>query len=643
MVSHHSGHDELVKVKNEKVTLIIKGPEHHPKLLYRENTGTKTNITIKSCEKMCLSVLGEEYVEPISPLFFEQQNYEILIQYDKELNLEFWHENPNIRSKVTTLDFGGDDSKAFLAGNINFANNIGLSDLVIKVDGKNYFTLTVEVFPIKLDYHKDYLAIVDDITFELYSLVFDFLRETYTQYTFERQSSNSLVEFFAIIKQIYKDYSKAMDLILYRPHHVLQKNYEVVPIHKAKRMDNRTLNWIGKHPNSASMIDGRPIVSQALVVKKDNSYDTKENQLAKFILMSTVKRLEEFRSKYLRMDRVKHNGPDDTVMNDIDSMISDINRRLNHSFMKDVSRFNGQNSMSLVFTMAPGYRDLYKYYLMLQYGLSLSKDIFHMSVKDIADLYEYWCFVKLNSILKKNNTLVSYEKIKTNHNGLFTTLVKDKSKSKIVYKNGKGEKITISYNPSGKYPTGPQKPDNVLSLEKIGSKTKYEYVFDAKYRMNPAQEGTYYKTVYKTPGPEEDAINTMHRYRDAIVSRQTALDPRERLMFGAYVLFPLSGTDDAIAQYKEHTFYKSIAEVNIGGLPFLPSSTELVEEFLEKLIEEPADDAYERALLPKGSNEIREIIKAYKQLSQKEKTELAIMVNNGEFEYTIDVESEHGE
>ncbi len=32
-------------------------------------------------------------------------------------------------------------------------------------------------------------------------------------------------------------------------------------------------------------------------------------------------------------------------------------------------------------------------------------------------------------------------------------------------------------------------------------------------------------------------------------------------------------------------FFKSIEEVNIGGLPFLPSTTKLVEELIENIVE----------------------------------------------------------
>ncbi|MBU3157669.1 hypothetical protein LL037_12605 [Clostridium estertheticum] len=38
--------------------------------------------------------------------------------------------------------------------------------------------------------------------------------------------------------------------------------------------------------------------------------------------------------------------------------------------------------------------------------------------------------------------------------------------------------------------------------------------------------------------------------------------------------------------YKNHDFYRSIGEVNIGGFPVLPSTTRLMEEVLDKLINE---------------------------------------------------------
>lgn len=255
--------------------------------------------------------------------------------------------------------------------------------------------------------------------------------------------------------------------------------------------------------------------------------------------------------------------------------------------------------MSLVFSMAPGYRELYRCHLMLQHGLSFTGDLFRLSVKDLAVLYEYWCFIKLGSLMRQRYQLVSQDVIRSEAKGICIALVKGRA-SRVKYVNPEnGELITLSYNPMAiAGPTVTQRPDNVLSLEKKGSGgIRYEYVFDAKYRINAAAPSSAYARDYKTPGPQEDDINTMHRYRDAIVSQSgAASSPYRRMMFGAYVLFPYKNTEE----YRGHHFYKSIGEVNIGGLPFLPSATGLVEELLDELISDSPDSAFERATLPRG-------------------------------------------
>lgn len=94
---------------------------------------------------------------------------------------------------------------------------------------------------------------------------------------------------------------------------------------------------------------------------------------------------------------------------------------------------------------------------------------------------------------------------------------------------------------------------------------------------------------------QTDDINTMHRYRDAIVYHNGA-DPYERTMFGAYVLFPYANKEE----YRNHKFFESIEKVNIGGLPFLPSETSMVQDMLDALIADSPDSAFERATLPRG-------------------------------------------
>ena len=607
MDSQLTGSNELLYVQTEKVSVTIKGKATHPNFQGIEYKNGDSSIKVHCVDDFQMTLRDGDVprfssrngeistgIYSIYPMFYEQQQYEIVIEAVDGHKVAFWHDNLNVRNKVTRAS----RNHEILSGVINFGNEIGFSDLVIQIDGVNYLRLVIEVFPTKIDYQNDYKQIVEDVTKEVYNVVFDFLKKTYLGYQQSEKVNSSPVEFFAVINKIYKDFIKAADIIMSQPHHVLETTHQVLPSHKVKKTDGRTIRWIEKHPDQAKRVNGEFRIERALAVRKQVSYDTKENQLTKYILLSTARKLESFKKNYLKLQRKE----DQAVIAKIDGMVRGLNRRSNTTFLADVEAKEASSGMSLVFSMAPGYRDLYKYYLMLLRGLSITGDVFNISVKDLALLYEYWCFIKLNSMMKDRYELLSQDIVKVQGNGLFVSLVKGSS-SKVKYRNSEnGEVITLSYNPkSGQVPTVAQKPDNVLSLEKktvnqVGKKVKYEYVFDAKYRVNPALEGSdYYNTISHTPGPETDDINTMHRYRDAIVYHNGA-DPYERTMFGAYVLFPYANKEE----YRNHKFFESIEKVNIGGLPFLPSETSMVQDMLDALIADSTDSAFERATLPRG-------------------------------------------
>jgi hypothetical protein len=286
------------------------------------------------------------------------------------------------------------------------------------------------------------------------------------------------------------------------------------------------------------------------------------------------------------------------IINKLNTMKKAINSKLKTSFLKEVDSDYRNTSISLVFNMASGYREIYKYYLMLQKGLSINSNIFSLSMKELSLLYEYWCFIKINSLLRKRYKLISSDFITINRAGIFVSLKKGVT-STLVYENPKtSETFKVSYNSIKARNTNlknegsktiTQKPDNILSINKIGCDAAYEFVFDAKYKIETSQD---YQDKYGGIGPKEEDINTMHRYRDAIVYKNKKTESYDNCIFGAFVLFPYRDEEE----YKNHDFYKSIEEVNIGGIPFLPSTTGLMEEFLDKLINESSYSTFERSL-----------------------------------------------
>jgi phosphatidylethanolamine-binding protein (PEBP) family uncharacterized protein len=143
--------------------------------------------------------------------------------------------------------------------------------------------------------------------------------------------------------------------------------------------------------------------------------------------------------------------------------------------------------------------------------------------------------------------------------------------------------------------TVPQKPDIVLQLTKddIQKGMKMTYLFDAKYRI----EG---RTVNGVDTPPDNAINQMHRYRDAIYYKEHSSSELKKEVVGGYILFPGDGQKADVAASK---FYKSIEEVNIGAFPLRPKdieNRELLVKFIESLIGRASTQILEKAIPQKG-------------------------------------------
>jgi hypothetical protein len=144
-------------------------------------------------------------------------------------------------------------------------------------------------------------------------------------------------------------------------------------------------------------------------------------------------------------------------------------------------------------------------------------------------------------------------------------------------------------------PTVPQKPDIVLQLTKddLERGMNLTYLFDAKYRIEQDRQG---RDV-----PPDDAINQMHRYRDAIYY-STPQNGLKKEVLGGYILFPGQMTET------DH-FRQSVDEVNIGAFPLRPGAEqhEMLRDFIAELMRKNAVEIVEQVIPQKGTSlEIRD-------------------------------------
>ena len=144
-------------------------------------------------------------------------------------------------------------------------------------------------------------------------------------------------------------------------------------------------------------------------------------------------------------------------------------------------------------------------------------------------------------------------------------------------------------------PTVPQKPDIVLQLTKDDMKKgmKMTYLFDAKYRIGGKEKGV--------DVPPDDAINQMHRYRDAIYYKEYDEDQLKKEVIGGYILFPGDGDPADVAVSK---FHETIKKVNIGAFPLRPKderNRQLLETFIKELIATKSSKTISNVIPQKGS------------------------------------------
>ncbi|SOC41461.1 restriction endonuclease-like protein [Ureibacillus acetophenoni] len=608
MVSYPSGmlkNEQLLTIKTDDLYLVISGDldlNRYRQESYKsfiENNDSMYSSTSKNAQVEIFDIQSMKLVERTGqaflPIFFENGRYEVQVMPLKDKKIQFHHEYEGFKKSVRPVL-----KTNILSGTLHFQNEVGFSNFEIRDEhGNTLLSVVIEVYPTKLDYKKDYQALLDEVSDIVYNLAYDFLRRTYLTGSEKVYKEPTGVEFYRLLEKNFDDYMKAVNFVEQKPHRRLETTYEEVRGDRLRKQDSVGRAYLRKNASlfveveKGIHLNGRQMMPQkGLLIKKVHTYDTHENRYVKMTLERLSIRIETL-SQSIQKAKYKFNSkPDEEVINILNRMTDTISKKLKKPFWKNIGRLD-RSVMSVVLQMATGYRDVYQIYATLSKGIVLTGEIYKMSIKDIALLYEYWTFLKLGKILKDKCEDVSHNLIEVKSDGL--TLNLDGGAKRTFRNKTTGETIRLHYQYSTRKEetaTVTQIPDTMLIIEKLGRDYDYMYIFDAKYRINFGNDES-----RTGPGPMEDDINTMHRYRDAIIAES---DGRyERTAFGAYVLFPWNDLD----RYEEHHLYKSIEKVNIGGLPFLPKATKLVEGIIDNLLNKTADELQEEGILPKGTKE----------------------------------------
>lgn len=532
---------------------------------------------------------------PAPATFFDNADYPIWIEfkdYVKDAQFGSILQNDNDRFSFR---------RHILAGFINYKNEIGRSEIQIiyKVDKETRaFRFGFEVLSTKLDYHEHWRAIVEDIEREYRMLSLDYMRRTFHGFSPDQNGEHPDIVWWSVFEGEQQKFIKACKSIIDRPRHRLHGEEVYLRADKLKQTPHNIENRLAEHRKEPAYLYR---VEQHIL-----SNDTQENRFLKFALHQIGKRYEDLRQ---RIEAVK--TASGTMKSAMLATSETLKRLQHHPFFRTIGRFKGISQESMVLQKATGYSQVYRTWNLLRRAYSLNDGLYRLQTKDIATLYEIWCFIEVGHIVKAQLHLDDEDVEHRNRmemNGIFSWELGKGEHSRILFRKDGVELAELVYNPKNAdkendnvgmkdlvVPTVPQKPDIVLQLTKndLQQGMKMTYLFDAKYRIEGKDKGV--------DVPPEDAINQMHRYRDAIYYKDYDANALKKEVIGGYILFPGDGEPNDVAVSK---FYKTIKEVNIGAFPLRPKDVEnrkLLENFIDELIHTKSYETIAHVIPQKGA------------------------------------------
>lgn len=302
-----------------------------------------------------------------------------------------------------------------------------------------------------------------------------------------------------------------------------------------------------------------------------NTLDTPENKFVKHFLILCENFLYAFRKRL----------SESNILNNIEisleagRMIEKIEFLLMNPFFDEVGTFIGFTGYSAVLQMRNGYKEILKFYNLLQSAIRIP--IFEESSKiiienrDIAELYEIWTYFMIVELVEK---VVGTQAIAANLYNVSDYSVSMKFSANVEYRYHE-QKITVWYNKSYSHIDRSSysltlRPDIVIE------KTDGLYIFDAKFKLDCIN--WYDESKEKDFTFKNGDIYKMHAYKDAIRDVKTA-----------FILYP--NKDDS----QDRPFWEDEEQTcGVGAFSLVPDKyPKKLEDFIrEKVIKVQDNDNY---------------------------------------------------
>lgn len=518
------------------------------------------------------------------PLFFENVQYQMewIFNAPQVEQAQIAHRLHSINEGFRFIP-GKGNTPPRLTGALNTGNDVGWLKLPLfyKVaDQLHELTMSFEVLPTKMDLRSDLAAMYQSIDKAYPLWRFSLAERTEQDSAQSKRRGNFPLLWLANFTALRKKLEESLKVIAQAPHSRLQSH---VSHSKADRLKGKISHRLTERIRE-DIRDGQK-ERRYCTEKKFLSVDTPENRFIKMVVQHSKASLESLHHKLQQANE----SPDKQrlsakFLEEMANWQIPLTKMQNQSFLREVSAFNGHTRESLVLQQKTGYSAVYRIWQQLKFYLDIFAHQATVSMKSVAEIYEVWCFLTLREILTDELGFedVSVSKKTLETNDYMEYQLKDGFAGAFEFTRHDGLKARLAHEPIF-FPKGKtirsylvtQRPDILLEITFPEGK-RCIWLFDAKYRIKTKSDRFDNSDIQKIDFVPDDAINQMHRYRDALIcttdefnALNLSVSRKTRPIFGAFALYP--GYFDQ--KIESNPYHEAIEDVGIGAFAMLPDES----------------------------------------------------------------------
>ena len=573
-----------------------------------EAASRECELSLKDCEadssELPAGWLGMA-AQDNAPIRVAYRGDRLCIQLDETIGYEWCanHNDPDLRFLVSSSLEGRNWSiRQNKSGSFRVVNHLGMAGFTLESDRTIPLELSLEIVSRKLDFESEYRQMTEEIADFCQQLLLNWEAPTSLSFAADGgEESKLLLEQFIFLRNFMNSdrLSGLLEAIDRNPHTALVRERRWVPSSAVRSSDHMS--------SPATMLRGwsrageKLIPSEALDVRKEDTYDTAPNRFVKYALSS-------FREICSEVAEISGDGDAKVTSVGIEAleMIRSLDALLARPFFREVGVMRRLPLDNQTLQKREGYREVLQAWLLTRAAASLQwegeREAYSGASRNVATLYEYWIFIRLHDLIGSILGMIPLspsdmaDEFITESGGRITINLKAGKHSRRSYKwtSRAGElKVDLHYertfvhNPSptsgGSY-SRQFRPDYTLSIypsdftreEDASKEGKVAHLhFDAKYRAETIKglfgdsDGNVVdisddKTVEKSVQIyKRGDLLKMHTYNDAL-----------RHTIGSYVLYPGTTGQETTKMGKFHEIAPGV-----GALVMKPGN----EDCLNKL------------------------------------------------------------